>query len=745
MTHQTSSPSKSAHASRFDPRRLALALLLTLVPLLAVVARPLGGGTALAAAAAVAVTPGTAVGPLATRLSTNLVYPGVVAGLPAGPARLAALAPPLLRLHAGTDGTWPGGPAPALPAGLRQGDWDFSSLDQLVGTARASGGRPLLNIRYAPNWMWTCAAYWSDTPQGVGTLADPSFATFAAYLARLVAYYNTGRMVTEAGATVANPAGTANRIDAWELWNEPDLANETPCHPADWGPALTPAQYLRMWNAAAPAMRAVDPTITLVGPATANAATGQDPEYVPTLLAGATIPPDAISFHGYGGWENSQGDEELFEGGNQTDGLAAIVSGLAQVRAWAGELPVWITEINVNAAWDDDPTGRPWGAYGVAWGATAFRRLALGGAGILHWYQFSEGAQFAMLDSSTGKIYLPYWTMMVLSQAFPAGSTIVGSTSTLGEVESLAVRRPDGSLGVLVVNRQVDSASAVGGPGKPATVTVDLGLTPAAVRLRQLDATTSAASGPATQTLAAQRTVQLNFPGYGLAVLDVDVSGGANPNPSPSAVPSTGTCGQRFGDVPGGNPACTAIEALAQRGIINGCDQAASPPLFCPDDTTLREQLAALIVRAMPGWQDETWPNTFTDQTADSELMRRVGTLQHYGVADGYNDCAAQGKASPCYGPLDPVLKAQAISFVTRAMVAKGYWAQQPIDTTLYAGALLGTGHEQDASTYWYYTRAHGGVPDYPEGGDFPLSESAQRGWFARLLWTAIQGTPAAP
>ena len=50
-------------------------------------------------------------------------------------------------------------------------------------------------------------------------------------MARLVSYYNTGTMTTEQGAVINNPAGTSNRITYWELWNEPDLNNETPCAP----------------------------------------------------------------------------------------------------------------------------------------------------------------------------------------------------------------------------------------------------------------------------------------------------------------------------------------------------------------------------------------------------------------------------------------------------------------------------------------------------------------------------------
>lgn len=312
-----------------------LSVMLMMATLFALVGPP----RAAAASAIVTIDPATSIGPVTTQLSTNLVYPNIIEGLPNAQARLDAFAPPLLRLHVGTDGTYPGSKS-ALPAGEVKGDWDFGQLNTLVGNVRSYGGRPLLNVRYAPNWMWTCGRVFTDSPQGVGQVRDQSFAEFAAYLARLVAYYNTGSMVTEDGQRVANPAGTANRIDYWELWNEPDLSNETPCHPGDWGPALTPMQYLAMWNAAAPAMRAVDPTIRLVGPATANAITGQEPEYVPTLLRGAIIAPDAVSFHGYGGWENTQGDREVFDGGANTDGLAAIVSGLAQVRSWAGGRPV---------------------------------------------------------------------------------------------------------------------------------------------------------------------------------------------------------------------------------------------------------------------------------------------------------------------------------------------------------------------------------------------------------------------
>src|SRR5205807_4597772 len=75
-----------------------------------------------------------------------------------------------------------------------------------------------------------------------------------------------------------------------------------------------------------------------------------------------------------------------------------------------------------------------------------------------------------------------------------------------------------------------------------------------------------------------------------------------------------------FADVAAGDPFAAAVAALGARGITRGCN----PPdltQFCPGDQTLREQLAALVVRAIPGWAAETGQSTFNDNTDDTELM----------------------------------------------------------------------------------------------------------------------------
>ncbi len=206
-----------------------------------------------------------------------------------------------------------------------------------------------------------------------------------------------------------------------------------------------------------------------------------------------------------------------------------------------------------------------------------------------------------------------------------------------------------------------------------------------------------------------------------------------------------------FGDVGSSRPDYTAITELASRGTIRGYANGS----YGPDDGVQRAQMAALIARATlagPGtptngiltppaclavgtWDCEDWGNGFTDPGGiDANLWRNAGALQHYAVALGYTaqDCAARGKVFPCYGPNDPVSYAQTVAFITRAMIAKGYWQPQPSASLPYAGVPSVLALE--VRTYHHYT---GGVPAAPADAA-GWNAGATRGWFARTLWHAL-------
>jgi hypothetical protein len=472
----------------------------------------------------VTVRAGSLEGALTTRLGTQFAWPGSLDRAAPSRGHFDALAPAFVRINATTDGQ-PGLPV-VMPAGVTRGDWSFTNLDAIVNDVRGAGGIVVLDIAYAPQWMWDCAT---------GTIRDTSFVEFAAYMTRVVSYYNLGSFVAEDGSTITNPAGTSNHIGYWELWNEPD--QRTLGCPPSGNPNISSDQYVAMWNATVAAMLAVDPAIKLIGPATSSAVPSNVPDYLAALIAGASRKPDVVSFHAYGGWGNSQTDRFFFDGESGCCGIAGIERGLAAVQAEAPGIPVWITELNVNSAWaGDDPTQRPWTAFGAAWGASAFQRLARHGVQALFEFQFAHPSlhQLSLIEIDSGRPLLGYWRDYYLARYFPPGSTLVSTTSSNAEVETIAARPPGSNdVRVLVVNRQVDGDTATGGPGLPATVHVKVQDVPriGAITVRRIDATTPLETGPQLEAIPISDSVSVDFSGYGLALIEFVSDPGAPARP----------------------------------------------------------------------------------------------------------------------------------------------------------------------------------------------------------------------
>jgi hypothetical protein len=207
-----------------------------------------------------------------------------------------------------------------------------------------------------------------------------------------------------------------------------------------------------------------------------------------------------------------------------------------------------------------------------------------------------------------------------------------------------------------------------------------------------------------------------------------------------------------FSDVGSGRDDYEAITELAARGFILGYGDGS----FGPDKRVLRSEMAALIARAMPKsvadgapnlltppacvaastWDCEVWNDVnFSDVgDLDPNLTRDIKVLAHYGVALGYGaeGCDDRDLAFPCFGPNDSVTHAQTITFITRAMVEKGYWQYQPQAPQPYSG--VPESHDVDVRTFVYYV---GGIPDLPPDADW--NESTTRGQFAQALWAALE------
>jgi hypothetical protein len=483
----------------------------------------------------------TAIGTTQTQLSTNIVtWASDMTQIPNGQATLNAMHLPLVRLHVGDDGG-------SAMSEINQGSWDMTTMNTMVNDVFATGQQPLLNIKFAPDWMWTCYpnSVGINGAQGVGTVKDLTFQTFAQYMARLASYYNKGSLTEENGTVLVNPAGTTHKITYWELWNEPDLNIETPCAPAD-GLGITYQQYTTMWNAVTAAMLAVDPTIKFIGPAGAGAQFGSTSstgnQYIDYLMANSTVKPYAISFHAYGYWANGIPDKYYFDGDGSDGGggITDILAGAQGIRNIYPTYPVWITEVNVNSDWG--ASGQNNDELTAAWWGEIMQSMVPLNMGIINQFDYTGSSISGLIDGEglnnssypTGKPMISYYILQQIDKAFPQGSTLLQSSSAQAGILSLAARKPDGTVSVMIVNRELASStvqSSCGTGGVAATVTVDLSaLNPSSITNTQIDKNNVDCStwygiAPTTQNLSIVQPVTITFPGYGIAILNVAANG----------------------------------------------------------------------------------------------------------------------------------------------------------------------------------------------------------------------------
>ncbi len=181
-----------------------------------------------------------------------------------------------------------------------------------------------------------------------------------------------------------------------------------------------------------------------------------------------------------------------------------------------------------------------------------------------------------------------------------------------------------------------------------------------------------------------------------------------------------------FKDVTPGTQYSTAIFYLYGLGIVRG-DQ---DGMFRPNDSLLRAQMAGMVARAFL-WADEMHGMRFKDQgPVDAELWNDVNVLSFYDVARGY--------APEQFDPLTPVLYVQDISFVTRAMVTKGFWMpEMGDDTTIYPNVKPESGHRLDLLTFIKYVGLVPGTSSLKANWD-SANMNATRAFSAQVVYQAL-------
>ncbi len=405
-------------------------------------------------------------------------------------------------------------------------DWDFTLLDQTVQPVLASGDHsPEFQIGAAPAWMCDSNGH---------LLVAAHANDFAAYAANLVRYYNTGGF--NVGAThFQSPSHLP--ITWWGIFNEFNING------------LSASDYLTLYNAAVPAMLAVDPTIKISALELSDYGLGAggpgDPmQVLPTFLStsgstGVSTRVDVLSTHFYGSCNQSDTDAQVFA---QVPNFAANVRYFYQALSSRADLAgtqVWTTENNVNADYADangksvcNPGQafvrdlRGTSAYFAAWRPYVFSQLGKAGNRALYHWEYAADQQYGEVDANSNP-YLSFWVDRTLASLYPATSSSPGldilalNPTDTSSIESLATRAADGTVRVMIVNHTVHAAADNNGTGDPRTVIVDTSRLGAftASSLMTIDATTNITTGPASGGVPSAPRIQVALKGYGVAFL----------------------------------------------------------------------------------------------------------------------------------------------------------------------------------------------------------------------------------
>ncbi len=392
--------------------------------------------------------------PLYPNVSTTVdaatyLMPSQYSGANAALHALALWQPPLVRLHFGFHGIT------SLPES-QEYVWDFTRPDTAIANLRAQHTSYILNVRTAPPWMFN--AY--------GKLRDGTFHEYAAYLARLVGWYNKGGFTDEKG--VYHKSGHYGWVHTWEIWNEPSSSGELPVPvPDKTAQFLDPVSFARLFNTVVAAMRAVDPTIIVGGPAINGHTPTAWSNYIAPFVQNLNEPLAFISFHMYPTGYVTDPDADVLNTLNSR--LPAAIDNLGPIAGQANHghgAPIWLDE----AGWSEssrlpvDPRDNSRITY--AFIVNSFYIAAYWHLGQYDQFPLIDIAPGGLMDRDTADIHNSYYLFRLIGQTFPAGSTLLPIQYNNSGLKIVAALAPNHrTIHVLVGNIAVQHPGDVNGYG----------------------------------------------------------------------------------------------------------------------------------------------------------------------------------------------------------------------------------------------------------------------------------------
>ena len=245
----------------------------------------------------------------------------------------------------------------------------------------------------------------------------------------------------------------------WSIGNEPNLFDAS----YDTG------RYNQDWRAFAEAMRAVDPSILLVGPdisqytadSEANPKDGQGVDWMQAFLTANGDLVDVVSIHRYPFPTSRNAPppsiSDLAENSQEWDAIIPYLR--EQIREYTGrDLPVAVTEVNSNWSHAAGGEATPDSYYNAVWWADVLGRLIRQQVDIVAFFSLQSSSQVGAYGLLERYDVRPVYYVYPIYKEF--GRTLLYASSDQPGLSIYASRRDDGAVTLVLVNLSMDERQA---------------------------------------------------------------------------------------------------------------------------------------------------------------------------------------------------------------------------------------------------------------------------------------------
>jgi len=307
----------------------------------------------------------------------------------------------------------------------KTGTWDWANVDTLVQKIFEIGAEPLFCLGYArPNIQ-------NYIPPGMAVNPNtqlPYPDSYAAYAAEWVKHFKELDL----------------HVCYYQIMNEPATY-------FGWAPNQTKlSYYVEVWNAAARAMRAINPNVRLSQDCVTRKGVL---EY--WIQYGDDI--DFLDFHKYDHYGSetwvddvvvlARAETRYFETGSTAWGVEDARRMWYNARGkW---LPVINSESNLNPTWEKGTDPRIQQMLGAVWTTLVLRTGILKGLSYNVYFEFSSSASygkttetggygFGMVNSDNNKPWYPYYVHYMIGNSLSVGDLIVETICSSDDVRTLS-------------------------------------------------------------------------------------------------------------------------------------------------------------------------------------------------------------------------------------------------------------------------------------------------------------------